>query len=159
MRIERAILIAFLGNYLINNIVGAVVAMLPLGTGGSTGQYIGYIALAGIAAAIFTWWYFMGVSKNGALVNGILFGLIAFATAIVTAFVSGVSGVLTQSGSISQLISVLPNFGPYFMNWSTVALLGYWIVPAAVVGWLLGMGKKAPVAPASPMTQAPRPMI
>lgn len=158
MRIERAILIAFLGNYLINNLVGAVVALLPLGTGGSTGQYVGYIALAAVAVAVFTWWYFMPLPKAGALMNGILFGVVAFLVAIVTAFVSGISGVLTQTGSFSQLVSVLPNFGPYFMNWSTVALLGYWIIPAAIVGFLLGMGKKAPAASA-PMTQAPRPMI
>lgn len=38
MRIERSILVAFIGNYLINNIVGAIVALLPLGTPGEIGR-------------------------------------------------------------------------------------------------------------------------
>lgn len=151
MRIERLILISFLGNYLINNIVAALVAMLPV-SGNTTAQYVVYFVLAAIAAAAFTWWYFMGMSKSDALKQGAMFGIGAFLVAVVTAFVSGISGVLAQTGSFSQLIAVLPNFGPFIFNWSTLALLGYWLVPAVAIGWWMQykMGSKAaPMASSS----------
>jgi hypothetical protein len=139
MRIERLILISFLGNYLINNIVAAIVAMIPL-SGNTTAQYVIYFVLAAVAAGIFTWWYLKDMSKSDALIQGAIFGAGAFVVAVVTAFVSGISGVLAQTGSFSQLISVLPNFGPFILNWSTLALLGYWVLPAAALGWWLQMG-------------------
>ena len=86
-----------------------------------------------------------------------VFAGIAFVTAVVTAFVSGVSGVLTQTGSFSQLISVLPNFWPLLWNWSTLALLGYWVIPAGLVGfWFQWSSKKGATSamhtpPAQPM--------
>lgn len=152
MRIERSILVAFIGNYLINNIVGAVVALLPLGTPGGTTQYVVYIVLAALMAGVFTWWALKGM---GGLKAGAIFGGIAFLVAVCTALVSGIAGVLTQTGSLSQLVTVLPNFGPFLFNWSTLALLGYWVIPAVVVGFLMGRSKAAPVIPAS----TPRPMI
>ncbi len=139
MRIERLILIAFLGNYLINNIVAAIVALLPL-SGNTTAQYVIYFILAALAAAGFTWWYLKDMSKGDALTQGAIFGAGAFVVAVVTAFVSGISGVLAQTGSFSQLISVLPNFGPFIWNWSTLALLGYWVLPATALGWWMQMG-------------------
>ena len=152
MRIERAILIAFLGNYLINNVVAAVVALFGL-SGNATVQYVVYFVLAAIAAGIFTWWYFKGGSKASALKDALIFAIIAFVTAVVTAFVSGVSGVLTQTGSLSQLVSVLPNFWPFLANWSTLALLGYWLIPAVALGWWMQRG-------AMTMTSMPpKPMI
>jgi hypothetical protein len=138
MRIERLILIAFLGNYLINNIVAAIVALLPL-HGNTTAQYVIYFILAAAAAAGFTWWYLKDMPKADALKAGAIFGAGAFVVAVVTAFVSGISGVLAQTGSFSQLISVLPNFGPFIWNWSTLALLGYWVIPAAALGWYFQM--------------------
>jgi hypothetical protein len=138
MRIERLILISFLGNYLINNIVAAIVALLPL-SGNTMAQYIIYFVLAAAAAGAFTYWYFMEVPKGDGLKQGAIFGAGAFAVAVVTAFVSGISGVLAQTGSFSQLISVLPNFGPFIWNWSTLALLGYWVIPAVAIGWWLQM--------------------
>jgi hypothetical protein len=138
MRIERLILIAFLGNYLINNIVAAIVALLPL-SGNTTVQYVIYFVLAALSAAAFTWWYMRDLPKGDALKQGAIFGAGAFVVAVITAFVSGISGVLAQTGSFSQLISVLPNFGPFIWNWSTLALLGYWLIPAAVLGWYLQM--------------------
>lgn len=153
MKIERSILVAFLGNYLINNIVGAIVALLPLGTSGSTAQYVVYITLAALAAGIFTWWALKG---KGSLAAGATFGAIAFVVAVCTALLSGIAGVLTQTGSLSQLVSVLPNFVPFLVNWSTLALLAYWLVPGAVVGFL--MQRSAPMASAIPPS-APRPMI
>jgi|GEM_PF-781800 len=158
MRIERLILIAFLGNYLINNIVAAIVAVLPL-SGHTMAQYIIYFVLAAIAAGIFTWWYMMGMSKADGLKQGAIFGAGAFVVAVITAFVSGISGVLAQTGSFSQLVSVLPNFGPFIWNWSTLALLGYWLIPAAALGFYLQWQAKkssggfhaTPSAPSSSM--------
>ncbi len=152
MRIERSILVAFIGNYLINNIVGAVVALLPLGGQGSPAQYVVYIALAGLMAGVFTWWALKGM---GSLKAGAIFGGIAFVVAVCTALLSGIAGVLAQTGSFSQLISVLPNFGPFLWNWSTLALLAYWVVPAVVVGFLMQRSAAAPAIPQG----MPRPMI
>lgn len=136
MQLERSVLISFLGNYLNNNIVAAIVALLPASAAGGmlTTQYIGYVVLAAISVALFTWW--MGARSVKA---GMIFGLIGFVVAILTAFVSGVSGVLTQTSSFSQMISILPNFVPFIFNPSTLVLLGYWVIPAALVGWYRGM--------------------
>ncbi len=139
--IERTILIAFLGNYLINNIVAAIVALLPI-RGNAMAQYVLYFAVASIAVGIFTWWYLKPLSKNDVLKTSLIFGAMAFLIAVVTAFVSGISGVLTQTGSLSQLITVLPNFWPFLWNWSTLALLGYWVIPAGLVGYWYQMNAK-----------------
>lgn len=153
MKIERYILIAFIGNYLINNIVGAVVALLPLGAPASMPQYVVYITLAALAGGLFTWWALRGAQVNWQ--TGAIFGAIAFVVAVCTALISGIAGVLSQTGSFSQLMVVLPNFIPFIWNWSTLALLGYWIVPGAVVGYL--MERSAPATMVPPGT--PRPMI
>lgn len=144
IKYERAILISFLGNYLINNIVAAIVALLGL-SGNTALQYTIYIALASVAVAGFTWWYLKPLSKDDGLMTGAIFGVVAFVVAVVTAFVSGISGVITQTGSLSQVFSVLPNFWPFLANWSTLALLGYWVVPGAAVGFFLQnkMGMKS----------------
>jgi len=152
MKYERAILISFIGNYLINNIVAAIVAVLGL-SGNTTVQYAVYIALASIAVVLFTWWYLKPLAKSTALMDGAIFGVIAFVVAVVTAFISGISGVITQTGSLAQVVTVLPNFWPFLANWSTLALLGYWVIPGAVIGWLMQRMVKAPAAP------MPRPMI
>lgn len=141
MRLERIILISFIGNYLINNIVAAIVALMHL-SGNTMAQYAAYFVLAAIATVVFTWWYLKGGNKSTALMDAAIFGGIAFVVAVVTAFISGISGVLTQTGSFSQLITVLPNFGPFLWNWSTLALLGYWVIPAAAIGAWMQMGGK-----------------
>ncbi len=146
------ILIAFLGNYLINNVVAAIVALLPL-SGNTTTQYVVYFVLAAIATGIFTWWFLKAVPKGMAMKSAAIFGGVAFVVAVVTAFVSGISGVLTQTGSLSQLVSVLPNFWPFLWNWSTLALLAYWVIPAAAIGWWMQRGAS------QPMASAPKPMI
>lgn len=135
MNIQRAILISFLGNYLINTVVAAVVALIPASAkpGVFTPQYITYVILAAIAVAIFTWWFGARAVKSG-----VVFGVIGFVVALVVAFISGVAGVLTQTGSLAQMLSVIPNFGPFLLSWSTVVLLGYWVIPAALVGWWRG---------------------
>lgn len=128
-------MIAFLGNYLNNNVVAAIVALFPASTSGGifTVQYIAYVILAAICVGILTWWFGARSAQSGAI-----FGVVGFVVAIVTAFVTGITGVLTQTGSLSQMVGILPNFWPFIANWSTLVLLGYWVIPAAAVGWYRG---------------------
>jgi hypothetical protein len=159
MKIERAILIAFLGNYLVNNVIAAVAAFVPAGTGTITAQYITFVVLAAILIAIMTWWYLKMVSPMTALMAGLWFGVIGFVVSILVAFITGVSGVLVQTASFSTLISVLPNFWPFLWSWSTLVLLGYWIIPAVVIGWWMGRGTKAmPASSMGSMSMPPRSM-
>lgn len=139
MKIERAILVAFLGNYLVNNVAAALAAFVPAGTGAVTAQYVTFVVLAAITVGIMYWWYGASDLKEGAL-----FGVVGFLTAIVTAFITGVSGVLIQTASFSTLVSVLPNFWPFLASWSTLVLLGYWVIPGTLVGWWLGRSASSP---------------
>lgn len=134
MKLDRAILVAFLGNYLINTVLAAVVALVPASTGGGvlTAQYITFIVLSAVLVGVLTWWYGVGDLKSGAI-----FGVMGFVVAIATAFVTGVSGVLAQTGSLSAVAGVLPNFWPFLANWSTLVLAGYWVIPAAALGWYM----------------------
>jgi hypothetical protein len=146
MNWERSILISFLGNYLNNNVVAGIVALLPASTtpGIFTVQYVGYVILAAVCVGLLTWWYGARSIKAGAI-----FGLVGFVVAIATAFLTGITGVLTQTGSLSQMFGILPNFWPFIWNVSTIVLFAYWMVPAVAVGWYRGGGmKKAASAPA-----------
>lgn len=145
MNTERSILISFLGNYLTNTVVAAVVALVPAAAtpGVFTAQYMAYVILAAVVVAILTWWYLKVFTAANALRAGIIFGAVGFVVALVTAFVTGISGVLTQTGSISQMFQVIPNFWPFLASWSTLALLLYWMVPAAAMGWWKSRAKKA----------------
>jgi hypothetical protein len=141
MKLDRAILIAFLGNYVINTVLAAIVALVPASaTGGIfTAQYITFVVLSAITVGVLTWWY-----SARDLKAGVIFGVVGFAVAIATAFVTGVSGVLSQTGSFSAVVGVLPNFWPFLANWSTLVLAGYWIIPAAALGWYM-QPKAAPM--------------
>ncbi len=132
MKLDRAILVVFLGNYLINTVLAAVVALVPASTSGGilTAQYVTFVILSAVLVGALTWWYGARDLKSGAI-----FGATGFVVAIATAFVTGVSGVLSQTGSLSAVIGVLPNFWPFLANWSTLVLAGYWIIPAAAYGW------------------------
>ena len=132
MKTDRAILIAFLGNYLINTVLAAVVALVPASADGGifTAQYISFIVLSAVLVGVLAWWYGVGDARGGAI-----FGGIGFLVAIATSFVTGVAGVLAQTGSLSAVVGVLPNFWPFLWNWSTLVLLGYWVIPAAAMGW------------------------
>ena len=138
MKIERAILIAFLGNYLVNNIIAAIAAFVPAGSGTITVQYVTFVVLAAILIGVMTWWYFKAAPAS--LMSGLWFGVLGFVVSIVVAFITGVSGVLVQTASFSTLWSVLPNFGPFLLSWSTLVLLGYWVVPAVAIGWWKARG-------------------
>lgn len=157
MKIERAILIAFLGNYLVNNVVAAIAAFVPAGTGTITVQYVTFVVLAAILIAIMAWWYLKAINPAWAMKAGVWFGVIGFVTSIVVAFITGVSGVLVQTASFSTLISVLPNFWPFLWSWSTLVLLGYWVIPAVLIGWWMGRRMKPAQATGS-MSMPPRTM-
>lgn len=144
MKLQRTILITFLGNYITNTIVAAAVALVPASAtpGMLTPQYISFVVLSAIVVGLLTWWFGAMNTKDGAI-----FGALGFVVALAVAFISGVAGVLSQTGSVSQMFAVIPNFGPFILSSSTVVLLGYWVIPAALVGWW--NGRKA--APATMM--------
>lgn len=135
MNYQKAILITFLGNYLTNTVVAAIIALVPASAtpGMLTPQYISFVLLSAIVVALLAMWYGVRTLQSGAI-----FGVLGFVLALVVAFISGIAGVLTQTGSLSQTLQVIPNFGPFLLSWSTVVLLGYWVVPAALVGWWKG---------------------
>jgi len=152
------ILIAFLGNYLVNNVVAALASLVPATQGATTiftPQYITFLVLGAIMLGLISWWYLMRMPRAGALMQGVVFGIGGFVIAVLTALVTGIAGVLVQTGSVSQVIAVLPNFGPYLISWTTLVLLGLWVVPAVVVGWLMQWRMKAPMS----QPAMPRPMI
>jgi hypothetical protein len=155
MKWERLLLIAFLGNYIINNVVAGIVSLIPASTGGGllTPQYISYVIFSAIVVGLLTWWYFCPLSRMNAMRAGIVFGVGGFIISILTTLVSGIAGVLAQSGSLSQVWTVLPNFGPFLWNWSTLLLFLFWVIPATLVGWYLQMkaAKKMSVPPPAPM--------
>src|SRR3989344_9217442 len=105
MKVERMILIAFLGNYLVNNVVAGLASLVPATPDAPspmlTAQYFTFAILAAIALGLICWWYLMKGSKEGALQRGAIFGGVGFVTTVVTAFITGVSGVLLQTGSFA----------------------------------------------------------
>lgn len=142
MNYQKAFLITFLGNYLTNTVVAAIIALVPPSAtpGMLTPQYISFVLLSAIVVALLAMWFGVRDLRAGAI-----FGVLGFAVALLVAFISGVAGVLTQTGSISQMFQVIPNFGPFLLSGSTIVLLGYWIIPAALVGWWNGRKAPAPV--------------
>lgn len=147
-KFEKLLLVAFLGNYVINTIVAALVALIPPSQDGGifTPQYIAFVVLAAIVAGLCTKWFLKGLMGPGVLKRATIFGVGAFVIAIATTFLSGTANVLMQTGSFSQVVAVIPNFGPFLWNWTTLVLLGYWIIPAALVGWLYSRKTSAPMA-------------
>lgn len=147
MNIERSILVTFFGNYLINTVAAALVAIIP--AGGSSGylspQYITFVVLALAVVAGLAWW-----EKVRGWKAGLIFGAIGFAVSIVTALVTGLASVLGQTGSFTQMAGILPNFWPFLWNISTLILLCYWLIAAGAVGFLKGQGMRMHAAPASP---------
>jgi hypothetical protein len=73
--------------------------------------------------------------------SGLIFGVVGALVALVTAFVSGLAGVLGQTGSLSQMAAIVPNFWPFLASSSTLVLVLIWIVPSTIIGWWLGRSK------------------
>ncbi len=172
MKLERAILLTFLGNYLINNVVAAIAAFFPATPASTSGnaswpwppsvQMIAFVLIAAVLVALLAWWYLKTFSSNMTMKAGLVFGITGFIVSIATAFITGVSGVLIQTTSFSTLMKVLPNFGPFLTSESTLYLLIYWIVPAILIGWWLGRGtamsSPRPMQPGMSMNQSPNTM-
>lgn len=141
MKIERMILIAFLGNYLVNNVAAGLASLVPP-TQATTqlqqifsAQYMTFAVLAAITAGVVAWWYFKKMS--GDWMQGLIFGGVGFVVAVVTAFVTGIAGILIQGGTLAQVASALPNFGPYLWQPTTLVLFIVWVAPGALVGYFL----------------------
>jgi hypothetical protein len=151
MKVERMILIAFLGNYLVNNVVAGLASLVPASQGAAnpmlTAQYATFCVLAFIALGIIAWWYLKKLPASGSLMQGLIFGVVGFIVTVVTAFVSGVCAVLLQTGSLAQVAQALPNFGPYLLNMTTVVLAVLWIAPSVLVGWFMQMKAGNSMAP------------
>ena len=142
------ILIAFLGNYLVNNVAAGLASLVPATQGGNpilTTQYITFAVLAAITTGIMAWWYLKNMPQGG-MMQGLIFGAVGFVVAVLTALLTGIAGVLLQTGSLAQVASVLPNFGPYLWQPTTAILLVVWVAPGALVGWMMQMRMKAPMA-------------
>lgn len=135
MNYQKAFLITFFGNYITNTVVAALIALVPASAtpGMLTPQYISFVVLSAIVVALLAIWYGVGSMRDGAM-----FGVLGFVVALIVAFISGVAGVLTQTGSLSQMVQVIPNFGPFLLSWSTLVLLAYWVLPPAILGWWRG---------------------
>ena len=141
MRFERMILLVFLGNYVINEVAAGLSALVPISEDGSGwGPYVVFAVLAAIVAGIFTWWFLKTSPRSAALKTGLTFGVVGAVVSIVTTFVSGIFGTLFDTGSLLAIWDVLPNFIPFLWDISTLVLVGYWIIPAAIVGWYLERG-------------------
>ena len=147
MKTERLLLIPFFGNYIINNVVAALAALFPASQSGGmwTLQYIMFVIFALVAGGLLAWWYLREVMPANAMKVGAIFGVVGFLVSVATTFVSGIAGVILQTGSFSQAMSVLPRFFPFLWNWSTLVVLAYWVLPAVALGWYIQnkMGKSS----------------
>jgi hypothetical protein len=133
---ERLLLIPFLGNYVINNIVAGSVSLIPASTDGGlfTPQYITYIILAAIVVALLSCWYLIPLPRMNAMKWGIIFGVGGFTISIFTTLVSSISGTVARSGSLEQVASDLQSFGPFLWSSSTLLPLCFWVIPATLIG-------------------------
>jgi hypothetical protein len=138
MNIERAFLISFLGNYLINTVVDAFVALIPMAAtpGMLTPQFASHVVFSAVVVALLTWWYSRDI--GGSWKRGLFFGIIGVTVVVVTAFFAGLAGVLTQTSSLSRTFAVIPNFMPFLVNPVTAVLIGIWLIPSTLTGYLVG---------------------
>ncbi len=158
MKCERSFLIAFLGSYLVNTPLLALVYLVPgaladTRTGFANPYYLAYLVLSAIVVALLTRWVLAGRASSEALKTGITFGVMGFVIIVLTTFLNNVSSLLFQTGSLAQLSLVLGNFVKLFASLQTLVILGEWIIPAGIMGYLASRkGPKAAPAPVG-MTQ------
>ena len=136
MNFERALLITFLGDFIMTKVLASIVVLVPSATADLwSPPFLAYYVLSLAAVALFTWWYMLVAPKS--LQAGIMFGVTGFIVAVATEFVAGIFGTLSQTGSLSAVIGVIPSFLPFIASWTTVIQCITWIVPAAAIGWWL----------------------
>ena len=145
-------LVVFLGNYLVNNIAAGLASLVPAAQSGSallSAQYITFAVLAAIVTGLMAWFFFWlnsTLMQKSDLITGVIFGVVGFVVAVLTAFVTGIAGVLLQTGSFSQVAQILPRFGPYLWNWTTLVLFCVWVLPSVLVGFLAQKRMSTPSA-------------
>lgn len=147
MNLERSILVAFLGSYLVNTVLSMLVYLIPgaladTRAGFASPYYILYVVLSVLLIAGITWWYMRSMSKAGGLIKGIMFGVIGFAVIVITTLLSGISSMLFQTGSLAGIGTALSGFWALMFSLETLVLLLEWLIPAAFIGWW--MERKAP---------------
>ncbi|OHB20505.1 MAG: hypothetical protein A2854_04860 [Parcubacteria group bacterium RIFCSPHIGHO2_01_FULL_56_18] len=141
MKWERIVLLVFFGNYLINEVAAGLSALVPLSEDGSGwGPYIVFTVIAAIVVGLLSWWFLKSSLRSSGLRAGLVFGVAGALVSIATTFVSGIFGTLFDTGSLAAVWEVLPNFLPFLWDVSTLVLIGYWVVPAALVGWFIERG-------------------
>lgn len=137
MDIGRAALIAFAGNFFIVRVLAAAAVLVPNSAAGALSlPHLVFFALTIPTVALLAWWCMR--EDGGNLHTGVLFGITGFFIALVTEFVTGISSMLMQTGSLSMVVNVIPSFGPFIAQWATVVTFAYWVIPAAAVGWWFG---------------------
>src|SRR3989338_539478 len=95
------VLVAFFGNYLVNNVAAGFASLVPATQGGNpilTTQYITFAVLAAITTGIMAWLYMWLNSligrPAGGLVQGLIFGAVGVVVAGPTALLAGIAGGL-----------------------------------------------------------------
>lgn len=141
MNLQRAILITFLGSYLVNTVVSVIVYMIPgaltdTRSGFANPYYLLFLAASVVVIGLLTWWYLKGSPRSGALSAGAIFGVVGVVVVILTTLISGISNAWFQAGSFDSIVNVVKSFAPLFTSVQTLVLVLEWVVPAAVVGWL-----------------------
>lgn len=144
-------MIAFFGNYLINNVAASIAAFVPAAKLTSTvsWQYVGTVTLAAVSVAIVTWWFFRR-PRQGALVQGIIFGVLGFAVVLIATYVSAISSAIQQTGSFSYVPLAFSQVNASVFNWPVLIILGVWIIPATIVGWWFERRAKKSAPAAAP---------
>ena len=138
MRYERIVLLVFFGDYLINEVAAGLSALVPMsGEESVWNQYIVFVVLAVLIVSLLAWWFLITSAQNAEIKTGVVFGVVGVVVSIAVTFVSGIFGMLFDTGSVFSILDILPNFLPYLWDVSTIVLIAYWVLPAALVGWLL----------------------
>ena len=142
MNIQRAVLITFLGSYLVNTVVSVVVYMIPgaltnTRSGFANPYYLLFLAVSVVVIGLLAWWHLKGTPRSSALSTGVVFGIVGIVVVILTTLISGISNAWFQSGSFASILNVVKSFAPLFTSIQTLVLVLEWVVPSAIVGWVL----------------------
>lgn len=138
MTFERLILITFFGNYLINEVAAGLSVLAHVGDDGSGWRpYAVFVILAAVLVGLITWWVLRPSPRWDPLRIAFTLGVIGILVSVLTTLVSSIFGTLFDTASLSSVGGVLQSFPAFLWDISTLILIGYWILPALVVGWFL----------------------
>lgn len=160
MKLERAFLVAFFGNYVLSTIVPLLVYFVPGALTATASPlnpyYILFIALSAVTVAILAWWYLKAVPSEKAMKAGVVFGGIGFLIVVGLSVVSNISTAWIQTGSMAEVVRALAGFLAIFTASQTLILLAEWLLPSILIGWWLGRKKVSMVPPAASAPMMPR---